>query len=321
MIRKISVLLLILAMLLGLQTAAFAGWLGDYTGGSAWEAAADKAASDYFGDVAGEWGWAAGSVDLLYEKGVISGGERFAPGEAITRGDFMLMMLRALEIDTESGFSGEPVFSDVPADSIYAPAAEAGWELGIVNGSGGAFRPYDSISRQDAFTLIHRAALAVGAKELNFGGSLTMFEDGVRVADYAREAVANLVREGMVRGSSGLLLPLDNIARGEAAALVCRLMSMELTGGEHLSDAVLGYAGLDSSHGTALTELMTRDARTELGIGYLTVRPFYVERTGENSLRLMGTVYAGGAYWCTVDADVEQAEAGFSVVESAYSFG
>lgn len=313
-----AVLPLLLVFALALPVAA------EYVGGAAWPVPAEKAASQYFADVNGAWSWAAGSVDLLYEKGMVSGvAGGFAPEKAITRGDLMLLILRALEIDMEADYSGQPTFQDVPVYSVYAPAAEAAWELGIVTGDGKNFYPRDPITREDAFTLIHRAARAVGAESLDAGGNLSMFRDGTALSAYARAAAANLVREGIIRGDGGLLRPKDGITRAEAAVLICRLMSTELSGGEQVADSLLAAAGLDRTQMEVLTLHLEKEAASaDLGgQGQPDLRPYYVERDGQGRLKIYASLYFSGQYWCTVQAGAVEEENGFAVTEMFYSFG
>ena len=311
-------LALALAALLALGGTAAAG----YVGREPWPAPEEKAASDYFPDVAGEWSWAAGSVDLLYEKGIVGGIDGFfEPQSPIWRGDLLLLIFRALELQPAAEVTETP-FRDVPADSPYAAAVTAAWEMGVVTGEDGIFRPYDGITREEAFTLLHRAALAVGARELDAGGSLVMFSDSVSVEPYARNATANLVREGLVQGD-GLLRPKDGISRAEAAVLVCRLMHLELTGRETVRDSALAAAGLSRE---ALDDLVARLRADALqaqlgGAGNPDIRPFYVERTGDGSARIYASVYFSGSYWCSMRAEILVGPDGPELAEAVYSFG
>ena len=309
---------LFLAAALCLGGTAAAGFVG----AEPWPVPENKASSAYFADVSGEWNWAAGSVDQLYEKGIVGGIDgAFQPQDAIWRGDLLLLIFRALALEPAAETAETP-FRDVPAGSPYAAAVTAAWEMGIVTGEDGLFRPYDSITREEAFTLLHRAALAVGAQELDAGGSLVMFSDSLQLEPYARNATANLVREGLVQGD-GLLRPKDGISRAEAAVLVCRLMYTDLTGRESVKDAALSAAGLSRAELDSLTKLLRADAAAAQlgGTGYLEVRPFYLERLGPDRARIYASIYFSGSYWCTVRSEVQRGPDGPALVEPLYSFG
>ncbi len=292
-----------------------------YVGAAPWETPAEKAASAYFPDMSGGWAWAAGSVDLLYEKGIVSGVDGgFAPAASITRGDLLLLILRCLDL-TAAG-SGTRVFRDVDPQGPYGAAAETACAQGIITGDGGLFYPYDPITREDAFTLLYRAALAAGAEGLSFGGNLSMFRDATQVAPYARAAAANLVREGLLQGAGGLLRPREEITRAEAAVLLCRLMRTDLSGGESIPDAALPALGLSRAALDGLLLQLDADAAgQDLGPGSPDIRPYYAAWAGER-LQLYASLYLNGSYSCAVFAQAEAAEDGsLRLVESSYSFG
>ena len=65
--------------------------------------------SRYFQDMGG-YAWAAPCADLLYEAGVVTGtgSQRYRPADAVSRGDFMLMLYQAFQLPTAGG--GLPMF-------------------------------------------------------------------------------------------------------------------------------------------------------------------------------------------------------------------
>ena len=181
--------------------------------------------SRYFDDVPEElWPWAVDEIDNLYEAGVINGvAERlYAPQASITRGDFMLMLVRAYGL--EANVSGN--FPDVPQSSYYYDAIAIAKELGIAKGDGVNFAPQSFITRQDMMVLIDRTLREVGqplpAAELSV---LSSFADFAMISDYATDSVAILVQSGIIKGDGNGINPLGNTTRAEMAVVVYRILA------------------------------------------------------------------------------------------------
>ncbi|MCL2151441.1 MAG: S-layer homology domain-containing protein [Oscillospiraceae bacterium] len=186
-----------------------------------------KTKSEYFDDM-DEHPWAIEEVDYLYEAGVVNGTShrKFSPAANIKRGDFMLMLVRAF--DLEGDFTEN--FSDVPPDSHYYDAIGIAEKLGIAKGIGNnTFAPEAPITRQDMMTLVDRTLRAID-QPLPAGtdADLSPFPDKDIVAGYAKDPVATLIKSGIVRGAgSGLINPLGNTTRAEMAVVMYRLLTLE----------------------------------------------------------------------------------------------
>ena len=181
--------------------------------------------SSYFNDL-GSYGWATAYIDLLYEYGVVtgSGNGAFTPYDPISRGDFMLMLCRALDLSA----TGES-FPDVPEDSYFAAAIETARSMGIANGySDGGFHPYDPVTRQDAMVFLQRALQAAGwSLSGGSSSSLSVFPDGGDVIDYAQSAMAVMVEYGVITGTSaGTLNPYGQLSRAEMAVVLARVLTL-----------------------------------------------------------------------------------------------
>ena len=177
--------------------------------------------SSYFNDL-GNYGWAVSSIDLLYENGVVTGtgGGGFRPAQPISRGDFMLMLCRALNLSADG-----QLFSDVPADSYYAEAVRTARALGIADGyPDGGFHPGAPVTRQDAMVFLQRALQAAGCGS---SSTLSAFPDGGSVASYAQSAVAVMVEYGVLTGTpAGTLNPYGSLSRAEMAVVLARVMTL-----------------------------------------------------------------------------------------------
>lgn len=187
-----------------------------------------KSSSAYFNDVNGSYGWAADYVDSLYAAGILTGETTadntrvFRPSDGITRGDFLLILSRTFNFQTGTSKDN---FSDVKAGAYYYDAVAAAKAVGIAQGSGNQFYPEASITREDAMVLVLRAMNTAGLSvTAGTSSELTAFADNSAISDYAREAVATLVKSGVITGNDeNRILPVSNITRAEAAAVIYRI--------------------------------------------------------------------------------------------------
>jgi hypothetical protein len=180
----------------------------------------------YFKDVTKDYSWAASYIDYLFEKDVVNGtgNNNYGPAQNVTRGDFMLMLYRALDLTaTDRGN-----FSDVPKDSYYYKAIAIAKSLGIAKGDGDKFRPAAGITREDAMTLVDRALIIEG-KKLSAGkaSDLNAFRDRNSVSDYAVTSVATLVKAGIIQGNNSYLNPKSMISRAEMAVILYKVLQLD----------------------------------------------------------------------------------------------
>lgn len=174
-------------------------------------------------DDLGKHGWAKQAIEVMASKGIIKGTSpnRFTPGEAITRADFLLLLVTTLELIGESASS----FSDVSQNAYYYKAVSIASELGIANGIGnGQFAPTAPISRQDMMAMIARA-MEAAKKPLKKGtaSDIASFADRDRIADYAMDGVASLIKDGIIIGDGSNINPKGKTTRAEGAMLMYRL--------------------------------------------------------------------------------------------------
>ena len=178
-----------------------------------------------FADVA-EDSWYYDAVYALYKQGVINGVSetRFEPQRNITREEFLKILLTALEIDTSDGTR----YTDVPADSWYAPYVEGAASCGIVNGiSDDVFGTGTPITRQDMCVMTFRA-LQYKGKAPELEGSYT-FADDSAIADYAKESIYALKQYGAVSGiGDDLFAPQNNTTRAQAAVMLQNILQKNM---------------------------------------------------------------------------------------------
>lgn len=181
-----------------------------------------RSGSAYFTDVGSSYEWAAGAIDYLYDAGIVlgTGGNQYAPGATMTRGDFLLMLHRAMGYTA----STKSNFSDVPKGSYYYDAIAIAKALGIAKGTDNKIGPKSPLTRQDAMVYIYRALLVTGVKMTpGSNADLAPFTDKGKVSKYALEAVQTLVRAGLIKGCYNRLNPGSVLSRSEMAVVLYRV--------------------------------------------------------------------------------------------------
>lgn len=170
----------------------------------------------------GKAAWAKNAVEVLASKDVLkTEGQLFNPSMDISRADFLYSLVRALDLNAK--VSGN--FSDVQEDAYYYNEIGIAKALGITNGlNNGSFGSTLKITRQDMMVLTERALKL--EKKLNTQGTaadLQKFSDKSKVASYAVNSVAAMVKEGLIQGSGNKVNPAGNTTNAEAAVFLYRL--------------------------------------------------------------------------------------------------
>ena len=170
--------------------------------------------------------WYYDAVTFLAARGVTTGttAATFSPDDTLTRGQFIVMLLRAYGIESDSTAAHN--FSD-SGNTYYTGYLAAAKRLGITNGVGNnRFAPEQSITRQEMFTLLYNALRVIGAPPASTAGrTLTDFSDASAIAPWAKDAMTLLVESGTVSGSGGKLNPTGITTRGEMAQVLYNLLS------------------------------------------------------------------------------------------------
>ncbi|MFC4809185.1 S-layer homology domain-containing protein [Paenibacillus sp. GCM10023250] len=168
--------------------------------------------------------WAADVIQELTAKHIVEGvsADAFGPKTNVTRAEFATMLVRALGLQA----AGAAPFSDVPAGSWYAGTVAAAYENGIVTGTGGGkFEPSKAITRQEMAIMIvnvyeKRSGSAAGGTASDLAG----FKDAGAVSGWAKAAVQDAIRAGLMTGSDGRFAPRSNAIRAEAAKVLYNLL-------------------------------------------------------------------------------------------------
>lgn len=195
---------------------------GNTCGGSIRVQSSVPTASRYFNDMLYA-SWAVQPVDFLRHYNILLGitTTEFMPFAETRRGDYVLMLSRAFNLP---GASGTP-YLDVPANVYYAPAIASAQALGILD-EGDHFYPNDSITFQDACVYLYRCLKRENRVQTGYWSDLYQFTDRDQIAPYAIEAMASLVRSGVVIGDNVKRLnPTAPLTRAQMAMLLYRVVA------------------------------------------------------------------------------------------------
>lgn len=165
--------------------------------------------------------WACDSIDYAVKNGLFAGVTKteFKPDDSMTRG-MLVTVLSRLANDTENK-TAYP-FKDVPADSWFAPGVSFAYSNGIVDADE-AFRPNDSITREEIADMLYRYAKKTGK---TLGSAEIGFADADKIDADKRDAIAYCVHAGIIKGyDNNTVNPEGKATRAEVAALLERFMS------------------------------------------------------------------------------------------------
>lgn len=164
--------------------------------------------------------WAEEAILKLYADGVIAGvGEgRFEPNRAVRREEFVTMLVKAA--GTVSG-TEKINFSDVSEKSWYYNAVKDAYSAGIVSGiSDDKFGTGLLITREDMAVMAEKACLS----DISEIKAEPKFSDADEISDYARNAVSELYKGGVISGmEDGSFRPRAVTTRAQAAVLLYKL--------------------------------------------------------------------------------------------------
>ncbi|ULO06858.1 S-layer homology domain-containing protein [Paenibacillus sp. 19GGS1-52] len=182
-------------------------------------------ANPSFSDVAGKYDWAQQAIEELASKGIIKGisATSFGPGKAIRRADFILLLVKGLELQGQANSN----FTDVAANAYYSEAIAIAKGNDIISGMGNnQFLPSAEITREDLMVMVARALQKSGKIKITLSvHELDEFKDASKVSAYAKASIAAILREEIITGSgNGMLNPKQSATRAEAAVIIYNLM-------------------------------------------------------------------------------------------------
>lgn len=170
---------------------------------------------ELFGDIS-NYGWAKDAIEGLYYAGIVNGMEEnvFNPAGEVTREQFCKMVVQLFGVLNYDETSAR--FNDVKDGAWYAPYIYSAVSAGYIQGqSDDFFGVGQPIMRQDMVTILYRAL-----NKSNSAAALD-FTDVDNIAEYAKDAVAQLVGMGVINGyEDGSFKPRGTATRAEAAKVI-----------------------------------------------------------------------------------------------------
>ncbi len=174
-----------------------------------------------FADVA-KGAWYYDAVAYASQNGLMNGvsADSFAPDATTSRGMIVTILYR-LE---GSPSAAQADFADVAAGAYYAGAVAWASANGIVTGYGdGTFGPDAAITREQLGAILYRYAQYLGL-EVSQTADLTGYADAADISEWAQQAFAWAVREGLISGmDDGTLAPRGTATRAQVATILMRL--------------------------------------------------------------------------------------------------
>ncbi|WP_173215629.1 S-layer homology domain-containing protein [Paenibacillus alba] len=175
--------------------------------------------------------WAQADVEKLASKGIVSGvsGDKFDPEKEITRAEFAALLIRALGLRENSlDASGSGTFQDIRKEDWYAGIVDMAAKAGLIQGyDDGTFRPLQKVSREQMAAMVTRTLQSAGQTAVTVAEDtiLNAFKDHNAIDDWAREAMAITLQNGLIQGVSDTKLdPNANATRAQAAVMLNRLL-------------------------------------------------------------------------------------------------
>jgi hypothetical protein len=162
-----------------------------------------------------------------------TGGGNFSPEAKLTRGQFIVMLMKAYGIAPDENPDPAKNFADA-GNTWYTGYLAAARRLGISAGVGNnMFAPDKEITRQEMFTLLYNALKAIGKLPGIHGQSgggasgkaFSDFSDTDEIAPWAGDAMMVLVETGTISGSGNKLDPKGTATRAQMAQLLYNLLS------------------------------------------------------------------------------------------------
>lgn len=175
--------------------------------------------------------WYLPYVTYTLNKGVMTGkgNNSFAPGEALARAQFAVVLWR-ISGSPNAGYCG--TYPDVPDHQFYTAAVEwaSGEEVGVIGGyDEGRFGPNDNITREQMAAMLFRYAKYKNLDTTHIN-DLKEFPDACNVTEFALEAMQWAVGSSIIKGDKGNLNPQGNTNRAECATMLQRFCETFMPG-------------------------------------------------------------------------------------------
>ncbi len=174
--------------------------------------------------------WAYSDIQKLYSLRVLEGNpEFFIPNHAITRSDFVEMLVKTIKLEIEEVNTPKNtisfLFPDVTSERDDYAVIMTAYKNGIIYGQEhtAQFYPDEVITREEALSIIMRS---LGLDNIGYDNTvITPFTDDSEISSYAKNYIYTAHKIGLITpDSEGKINPSAPLTKAQAAALSIRLM-------------------------------------------------------------------------------------------------
>ncbi|AOY76622.1 S-layer homology domain-containing protein [Clostridium formicaceticum] len=178
-----------------------------------------------FTDVGQFYIWAKDGIEALAEQGIIKGiGEnKFAPEKQLTRAEFAVILVKALDLDVSEEFKGS--FVDVFRNDWHAAYVEAAAKYGLIKGyPDGSFGPNKEVNRQEMTVMVIQAMGLKEEAKVREGKNIT-YRDKEKIPAWVIGSVEIAQEKGLLENIVvGYFNGEKPVNRAEAAVMVYRML-------------------------------------------------------------------------------------------------
>ena len=162
------------------------------------------------------------SLEAISHRGIMLANEQgdFRPDEPVTRGELACALAQTIRLEPRR--SAPPVINDVPLGSSDADEISLVVTAGLMTTEEEKFRPADSISRQEAATVLVRLMERYRSKVLK--SEPVELKDTNSIAPKYRADVYAAFREKLLAADQDLIRPQASLTRSETAEALFRIL-------------------------------------------------------------------------------------------------
>ena len=252
--------------------------------------------SSGFVDMPGQTHWAYEALNSAVQNGILRGeNQHLYPAQNLTRAEMAAIINRVFGAEEQADITR---FTDVQtSDWFYADLAKA-VGMGTFVGDGNLMNPNQVMSRQDVMLVLARALKLDTADTSN----LNVYTDCAQIADYAKGAVAAMLKAGYISGfTDQTFRPQDSLTREQMAQILYNIfekyinVSGTYTGGQS-GNVIVNVPEVTLKDTTIAGDLIIGDG---VGNGTVTLDNVTVQGRvlvrggGENSLRIVNNSNVG----------------------------
>ena len=249
-----------------------------------------------FVDMPGEGHWSYAALNSAVENGILNGNNNHLyPNRALTRAQMAAIINRVFGAEEQADISA---FQDVKAGDWFSADLAKAVCMGTFQGNGNMLYPNRDIKRQEVMAVLARALKLDTADTSN----LDNYQDSDQIADYAKGAVAAMLRSGYVSGyADNTIRPQNSLTREQMAQILYNIFQKYVkTAGTYTGDEA-GNVMVNVPEVTIKDASISGDLIIGDGVGSGTVTLDHVTVSGrvlvrgggENSLRVVNNSNIG----------------------------